>query len=281
MLKPRWSNRRAVLLTALTAVIAIIAIFPVYWMVVSSLLPTSETLSTKPPLLPNPFSLNFAQYLEVFTQSTVLQWFMNSVIVTVGSVVISMVVSTLAGYSLSRMRSHGQTAAGFTMLLTRVLPGTLLVIPLFITFSSLGLLNSLLGLILANCTVIIPFAVWLMKGFFDSIPRELEQAAMVDGCTIFAAFRRVVLPLTLPGLAATTAYAAVLSWSDYLFAKTFIQDRDLWTITLGSASFVGEHAVDWNSLMAVGIIAIIPVAILFLFLEPLLVKGLAGGSVKG
>lgn len=271
----------SVILAVVAGVIALVSIFPVYWMVVSSLLPTSRTLSQNPPLLPMPTELNFYEYVDVFTQSPVALWFLNSAIVTVGSVGISMLVSTLAGYSLSRMNSRGQSAAGLSMLLTRVLPGTLLVIPLFITFSGLHLLNSLFGLILANCTVIVPFAVWLMKGFFDSIPRELEQAAMIDGCTILGAFWRVVLPLTLPGLAATTAYAAVLSWSDYLFVKTFITDRQLWTLTLGSASFVGEHAVDWNGLMAVGIIAIVPVAILFLFLEPLLVKGLAGGAVKG
>lgn len=268
-------------LTALAGVVALVSIFPVYWMVVSSLLPTSKTLSQSPPLLPAATELNFSEYVDVFKRSPVAQWFINSMIVTVGSVGISMLVATLAGYSLSRMKSRGQSAASLTMLLTRVLPGTLLVIPLFITFSALHMLNTRIGLVLANCTVIVPFAVWLMKGFFDSIPRELEQAAMIDGCTILGAFRRVILPLTLPGLAATTAYAAVLAWSDYLFAKTFIQERQLWTMTVGSASFVGEHSVDWNGLMAVGIIAVVPVAVLFLFLEPLLVKGLAGGAVKG
>ncbi len=280
-MRTRRAGARRTLIAAVVVLFAVVGLFPIYWMVVSALLPTSETLSTDPPIIPNPASLEFGNVIDVVTDSELPTWFLNSVVTTVGSVAVSMVVATFAGYSLSRMRGRLQDAAGASMLLTRVLPGTLLVIPLFVTFSTLHLLNTLWAVILANCTVIIPFAVWLMKGFFDSIPRELEEAAVIDGCGVFGAFRRVVLPLTRPGLAATTAYAFVLAWSDYLFAKTFLQDRELWTLTLGSSSFVGEHAVDWNSLMAVGVIAIIPVALVFLLLEPLLVKGLASGSVKG
>ena len=280
-MRKRNSPARRLVIAGVVVLFAVVGLFPIYWMLVSALLPTSETLSTEPPLLPNPVSLDFSYFSEVLTGSQLPTWFLNSTLTTVGSVFLSMLVSTFAGYSLSRMRGRLQDAASASMLLTRVLPGTLLVIPLFVVFSSLHLLNTLWSIILANCTVIIPFAVWLMKGFFDSIPKELEEAAVIDGCGVFGAFARIVLPLTRPGLAATTAYAFVLAWSDYLFAKTFLQDRDLWTLTLGSASFVGEHSVNWNSLMAVGIIAIIPVAILFLFLEPLLVKGLASGSVKG
>lgn len=272
---------RRIVIAGVVVVFAVVGLFPIYWMVVSALLPTSETLSITPPLIPSPASIDLGYFTDVLTNSELPTWFLNSTLTTIGSVLVSMVVATLAGYSLSRMRGRLQDAASASMLLTRVLPGTLLVIPLFVVFSSLHLLNTLWAIILANCTVIIPFAVWLMKGFFDSIPKELEEAAVIDGCGVFGAFARIVLPLTRPGLAATTAYAFVLAWSDYLFAKTFLQDRGLWTLTLGSASFVGEHAVNWNSLMAVGIIAIIPVAILFLFLEPLLVRGLASGSVKG
>ncbi|MFV0406384.1 MAG: carbohydrate ABC transporter permease [Propioniciclava sp.] len=274
----RWHQ---VVYLVLALLIAVICFFPIYWMLVSSLLPTSKVLSTNPAIIPALADVNVAAYREVFGRSNVAVWFRNSVIVTVGSVGLSMVVSILAGYALSRMKSRGQTVAGIAMLLTRVLPATLLVIPLYITYSSLHLLDSLWGLILANCTVIIPFSVWLMKGFFDSIPFELEEAASIDGCGIFGAFWRVVLPLTLPGLGATTAYAFVLAWSDYLFVRTFIRDQNLWTMTVGAASFIGEHAVEWASLMAVGVIGILPVAVIFLFLEPLLVRGLAGGAVKG
>lgn len=270
-----------VLLLTVAIVVAVVAISPIYWMVVSSLVPSSKVLSTNPTLIPALDDLSISAYVNVFTRSDVGTWFINSVIVTTGSVAISMVMSVLAGYSLSRMKSKGQAIAGVSMLLTRVLPGTLLVIPLFITYSSLHLLNSRFGLVLANCTVIIPFAVWLMKGFFDSIPFDLEEAASIDGCGIGGAFWRIVLPLTLPGLGATTAYAFVLAWSDYLFVRTFIQDSGLWTMTVGAASFIGENAVDWASLMAVGVLGIVPVAVVFLFLEPLLVRGLAGGAVKG
>src|SRR5690625_2692267 len=255
-MRKRSNPARRLVIAGVVVLFAVVALFPIYWMLVSALLPTSETLSTEPPLIPNPAGLDFSYFSEVLTGSQLPTWFLNSTLTTVGSVFLSMLVSTFAGYSLSRMRGRLQDAASASMLLTRVLPGTLLVIPLFEVFSSLHLLNTLWSIILANCTVIIPFAVWLMKGFFDSIPKELEEAGGIDGCGVFVAFARIVLPLTRPGLAATTAYAFVLAWSNYLFAKTFLQDRELWTLTLGSASFVGEHSVNWNSLMAVGIIAI-------------------------
>jgi multiple sugar transport system permease protein len=151
---------------------------------------------------------------------------------------------------------------------------------MYIIFIKLKMINSFGALILANVSAITPFSTWMMKGFYDAIPREMEEAAMIDGCSWFGTLRRIVLPLTLPGLAAVTIYAAILSWNEYLFARTLVYDPNKWIFTVGIASFVGEHSTDWSSLMAAGVIFIIPIIILFFFLEPYLVSGLTSGSVK-
>jgi multiple sugar transport system permease protein len=186
----------------------------------------------------------------------------------------------MAGYSLSRFRTKAQQAAGVTLLVSKMLPSTLIVIPFFVMFSSFKLINSPLALMLANASVGVPFATWMMKGFFDSIPRELEEAAMVDGCTPLTALLRIILPLARPGVSAAAIYLAIVTWSDLVFARTLMQDSTKWTLPVGLSSFVGEYQVEWANLMAVGAISLIPVVILFILLEPFLVSGLTQGGVK-
>lgn len=260
---------------------ALILLFPLYWMFVSSILPSSLVLSRQPPLIPPLGSISFAPYREILTRKPILTWFYNSIVVTIGSAGLSMAVSTFAGYSLSRFRTRAQSFMGFFLLLNRMLPGTLLVIPFYVMFTRIHLINNPLALILANTTAIVPFSTWMMKGFFDAIPVQLEEAAMVDGCTPLRSMFEVILPLTAPGLAAMGMYSALLSWSDFLFARTLITDPNHWTMTVGTASFIGEHMIDWNSLMAAGIISVAPIIFLFLFLERFLVSGMTSGSVKG
>ena len=160
-----------------------------------------------------------------------------------------------------------------------MLPSSLIVIPFFIAFSTFGLIDSRWGLILANAAVGVPFATWLMKGFFDGIPREIELAAMLDGCSGMQAMWYVVLPLAKPGLAACAIYVAIVAWSDFVFARTLVSSPDLWTLTVGMQSFLGEYLVDWSSLMAVGVLSLAPVFVLFLLLEPFLVSGMTQGAV--
>lgn len=260
--------------------LAIVILFPVYWMVVTSLLPTSIVLSRDPPLFPPLGSASFAAYAEVFERKPVLRWFFNSAAVTCGSVAIALVVSTLAGYSLSRYRTRGQQAAGFVLLLSKMLPPTLIVIPFFIMFTTFGMINSLWGLMLANAAVGVPFASWLLKGFFDGIPQELEQAAMIDGCSELGAMWRITLPLARPGMAASAVYLAIVAWADFVFARTLVSKPDNWLLTVGLQSFVGEHAVDWTMLMAAGSLSLLPVLVLFLLLEPFLVSGMTQGAVN-
>ena len=258
-----------------------ILLFPIYWMVMTSLVPSRTLLTENPPLFPALGDISFDAYTEVVSGRPILTWLGNSALSTLGAALVSTLVSTLGGYSLSRFRTRGQQAMGFSLLVSRVLPGTLLIIPLFMVFATSHLINNLWSVILVNIAATVPFTTWLMKGFIDSVPVEIEQAAMIDGCSRLEALRLVVLPVLLPGIAATFTYASILTWGDFLFARTLMSNPDGWTITVGIASFIGEFSVDWSGLMATGLLSTIPMVILFLFLEPFLARGMTAGAVKG
>jgi multiple sugar transport system permease protein len=262
-----------------TLAVAAAVLFPIYWMLLTSLLPSELTRSRAPVLLPPLSALSFDAFVAVLARKPVLTWLVNSMAVTVGATALSLAIATLAGYSLSRFKSRAQQGAGFALLVSKMLPASLIVIPFFIGFSTLGLIDSRAGLMLANAAVGVPFATWLMKGFFDSIPREIELAAMLDGCNGAQAVWYVVLPLARPGLAACAMYLAIVTWSDFVFARTLVSNPDLWMLTVGMQSFLGEYLVDWPSLMAVGTLSLAPVFVLFLLLEPFLVSGMTQGAV--
>ena len=268
-------------LLAIAIVAAVVLLFPVYWMVMTSIIPSRLLLTSSPPLVPPLGSASLDAYTDVIQGRPILQWLGNSALSTVGAAVISTAISTLAGYSLSRFRSRGQQTMGFTLLFSRMLPGTLLIIPIFVLFSTSGLTNNLWSVILVNIAATVPFTTWLMKGFIDTVPIEIEQAAMIDGCSRLRALWHVVTPLLLPGLAATFTYASILTWGDFLFARTLMSNPQGWTITVGIASFIGEYSVDWSGLMAVALMSTAPMVILFIFLEPFLSRGMTAGAVKG
>ena len=273
-------RRRRIALCALAAAACVVLLFPFYWMLMTAMLPTSVVLSRAPPLLPPWSQLSLHAFAAAFARKPLATWMTNSLIVTLGATALSLVIAALAGYSLSRFRTRAQEYTGLTLLFTKMLPGSLIVIPFFIMASTFGLIDSLWALMLANAAVGVPFATWLLKGFFDGIPRELEQAAMIDGCGRFSAFLYVIVPLARPGLAACAIYLAILTWSDFVFARTLINDEARWTITTGLVSFIGEHGIDWPELMAAGAMSILPMAVLFLLLEPFLVSGMTTGAQR-
>ena len=262
------------------ALLCLVFLFPFYWMLVTAVLPTSQVLAREPALVPSLADISLRAFAVAFERKPLATWLTNSLLVTVGATTISLVISALAGYSLSRFRTRAQEITGLTLLLTKMLPGSLIVIPFFIMASTFHLIDSLFALMLANAAVGVPFATWMLKGFFDGIPRELEQAAMLDGCGHLTAFLYVVVPLARPGLAACAIYLAILSWSDFVFARTLINDQARWTITTGMVSFIGEHGIDWPALMAAGVISLAPMVVLFLLLEPFLVSGMTAGSQR-
>lgn len=273
-------SRRPLLWTLGVALLCAVLLFPFYWMLVTAVLPTAQVLAREPTLVPALSDISLRAFAVAFERKPLATWLANSLIVTVGATSISLVIASLAGYSLSRFRTRAQELTGLTLLLTKMLPGSLIVIPFFIMASTFHLIDSLWALMLANAAVGVPFATWLLKGFFDGIPRDLEQAAMIDGCSHLSAFVFIIVPLARPGLAACAIYLAILSWSDFVFAKTLVNDQARWTITTGMVSFIGEHGIDWSALMAAGIISLAPMVVLFLLLEPFLVSGMTSGSQK-
>jgi multiple sugar transport system permease protein len=259
--------------------LALVVLFPIYWIAMTAVLPTEIMLSRNPPLLPPFDSLSFAAYPEIFARKPILTWLANSVTVVIGTLGVTIAASAMAGYSLSRYSTKAQQAMGFGLLASKMLPGSLIIIPFFILFSKVGLIETKTGVILANSAIAVPFATWLLKGFFDAIPRELEQAAMIDGCNEWQAFRHIVLPLARPGLAASAAYVAIVTWADLVFARTLMSKPENWLMTVGLQSFMGEYLVEWSALMAAATVSLLPMLILFFLLEPFLVKGMTQGSL--
>ncbi|MBZ6077214.1 carbohydrate ABC transporter permease [Microvirga puerhi] len=254
-------------------------VFPIYWLFITAISPPDQLR-----VLPPRFWPEFPRW-EVFGQimrdRPVLLWLGNSALAALGSVILSMTVSVLAGYSLSRFRVRGGQSLGLFILTAKMLPATLLVIPLFGIFRTLDLIGSLWSIILAHATLIVPFTTWMLKGYFDTIPRELEQAAMVDGCSPLGAMARVILPVSAPGLAATALYGFVLSWSDYAYARTFLTNAQTnWTANLGITTMKGEYISNWGDISAASILVALPVLLIYLFLERYLVGGLTAGAEK-
>ena len=275
----RASRRQRALCLLLALLIAGLVLFPVYWMLMTAVTPVSLILSRSPPLLPTPGSLSFQAFATVLERRPFLLWTFNSALVGLVSSILSLFLAVLAGYALSRFPRNSVRAAGAALLLGKLAPPSLVIIPLFITFSVTGLLDTYVGLVLAHVATGVPLAAWLMKGFFDRIPPEIEQAAAIDGCTRLGALRRVVLPLAAPGLASTFAYLLLVSWGEFVFGRTLMTSPGHRVLTVGLQSFAGEYQVDWPALMAAGSLTLVPIVLLFVALEPFLVGGLNRGAL--
>ncbi len=272
------TTKRAISLAALI-LFAAITLFPIYWMVMTAVMPPARILSRDPALLPEFGALTLDGFFSAIERRPLFTWLINSLVVALAATAASLFVSALAGYSLSRWQNSPQHILGASLLLSKLIPSGLIIIPLFIMFNFTGLIDSYGGLVLAHMTAGVPLATWLLKGFFDRIPRELEQAATIDGCSQLQAMRLIVLPLARPGLAACAVYLMIISWGEFIFARTLMTDRDHLVLTVGLQSFVGEQMVDWAGLMAAGTISLLPVIILFVILEPFLVSGMTKGGL--
>jgi multiple sugar transport system permease protein len=268
---------RVALYTTVVVVVGLL-FFPIYWMFNTSLAPQDQ-LYVYPPKLFHPHA-TFAAYVKIFRERPIARWMVNSSVVVALTSLSALTVSVLAGYSLSRFRVRGAGSLGYLLLASRMLPTTLLIIPLFVFMSGLKLTNTLWSVVIANVTFIMPFATWMLKGYFDSIPRELEEAAYIDGTSRLGALVKVTMPLAAPGVAATTLYSAILAWDEYLFARTFLTTNSVWTISIGLGSFRGEYITYWNEVMAASLVGTLPIIVIFLLLEKQLVGGLTAGAVK-
>jgi multiple sugar transport system permease protein len=264
---------------AAIVLVCALSLFPLYWMFITAVTPEARLLQYPPVFVPA--APDLSAFERVFTTGPLVQWLLNSAILTIGSMAAALVISVFAGYSLSRFNSRFADALALMLLATKMIPATLLMVPLYVMFKDWGMSDSRVGLIVAYTTFEIPFATWMLKGYFDSLPRELEQAAEVDGCSPFTAFFRVTLPLAGPGIAAAAIASAVLAWGDYDFARGLLASQSKWPVTVGINSLFGEHVVHWNDIMASSLVSILPVIALFVLVERYIVAGMTSGAVKG
>lgn len=257
----------------------LITVFPVFWILMSSFKSATEINLTPPRWFPTSF--NLSSYKNVLTERSFGLYFKNSAIVSIGTTFLTMVLATTAGYGFSRFNFKGRKTIFIVVLMTTMFPAVLLIIPYFLMMRKLGLLNTHFAYIWSYTTFSLPFSIWMMKGYFESVPHEIDEAGLVDGCNWFSTFWRLCMPIAAPGMAATAIYSFLLAWNHYLFALALTTRPDKYLIPVGIASLVGEYWTDWSSLMAASMLSIIPVVIFNIFLERHLVKGMTAGAVKG
>jgi multiple sugar transport system permease protein len=253
------------------------AAFPIYWMLLVSVSANGAALTWPPSLLPDFGALNFGAYRYILTETLAPAWLGNSILIAVVSTILTILIATPAGYALSRASGAEKDVLGYAILLSKMIPGTLLLAPLYIMFHGAGILNSVFAVILANTSYTVPFATWMMKSYIDGIPRELEEAALVDGDTPLTAVIRVIAPICAPSLAAVTLYVFIVSWNDFIYARTFLAGGAKSTITVGATTFVGDYILEWNTVMAACVIAILPILMIFLWLQKYFVRGITAG----
>ncbi|MCZ7467533.1 carbohydrate ABC transporter permease [Rhizobium rhizogenes] len=255
------------------------ALFPLFWLLKVSVTPNDLLYSEGVRMWPS--RATWDHYLFVIENSAFPTFFKNSVIVAGSTAIAVTILSSLSGYALSRFRFKGKYWIVALMLITQMFPLVMLVAPIFKMLSPLGLTNSLTGLVIVYTAFNVPFATFLMQSFFDGIPKDLEEAAMIDGASRFTAFRQIILPLTLPGIAATLGFVFTAAWSELLFALMLISGNQSATFPVGLLTFVSKFSVDFGQMMAAGVLALIPACLFFLLIQRYLVQGLTAGAVKG
>lgn len=269
---------RKIFVYFLVIVIAIYSFLPIYWMFVSAFRPPKE-LFAQPSLIPQSFTFEYFNILLDLTDFPIN--FMNSLIVTIFTTIITLFCAIPMAYVMTRFKIWGKDLLANTMLGAYMFPPMLLAIPLYTIFVKMGLDNTLLSLVIAHTTITLPLGVWLLGGFFKTLPFEIEQSAMIDGCTRFQAFRLVVLPLSLPGLITVSIFSFLLSWTDYTYALMLITSDAKKTIPVGLTSMLGSYDIRWGEIMAGSTIIALPLLITFVFLSRYFIKGLAAGAMKG
>jgi len=257
----------------------LIVLFPFFWMTITSFKNEDQMRSLVSMFWPSPFVTD--NYRQLLGKTDFLAWYKNSIIVAVSSTLAATAIGTIGAYALARLRFLGRAFMSSAVLITYLVPPSILFIPLYAQIRSLGLADSLTGLIAAYPSFTVPFVTWLLMGYFESIPEELEESAMIDGATRFGAFYRVVLPLAAPGLLAAALYAFTQAWNEFLYALVFITDVKLRTLPVGLSTFIMGDVYGWGYLMAGAVLTTLPVIAAYIYLQKYMVEGLTAGSVKG
>jgi len=286
-MKARPSRRRPILVrrrladagvVLLTLAGAGLVLFPIFWMGLASVRPVAEVLAYPPEWIPQEFTLQY--YQDLFKTDEYVQYLRNSYIVAGGTTLWSLFLAAMAAYGFSRYKVPGGRAILLGMLALYMMPGVSLVLPYFRISMGLHLYDTRLGLILAYSSFVLPMATWLLKGYMDSIPIDLEEAALVDGATRMGALRRILLPLVAPGLVATGTMGFLGAWNEYFFAVVLTSSIKAQTLTVGIGRFFGQYTRDWNGIMALTTFASLPLLLIFVLIQRWVVQGMTAGAVK-
>ena len=270
--------------TVLTHMVLILAcmaaLYPVLWVVKMALTPGQAFVMSGNPL---PTEVSFEHFEHIFTMNDGVFWrqLRNSLLIAIVTTIVGVVLACTAAYSFSRFRFPGRQVGMAAFLVTQMFPGVVMAIPLYILLDELGLLNSITGLVLVYSTTAIPFCVWTLKGYFDTIPRDLEEAAIMDGATQWVIFTRIVLPLARPAIVVTALFSFMTAWNEFILAATFLSDETMFTLPVMLQRFVGDYSTQWGSFAAGAVLVSLPVMALFFALQRHLVGGLTSGGVKG
>jgi N,N'-diacetylchitobiose transport system permease protein len=272
--RPRWISH------TIAIVFSVVWIFPVYWMVNTAFKPRSESMTSTPLFLPGHPTIH--NFIVAFTQGDFLIYLRNSVIVVAGAVIFSILLGLFASAALSRFSFRGRRQIMVLILVVQMLPGSALLIPQFLIFSQIGLIGTYVGLMLAYVAAVLPFTIWVMRGFFLAVPVEVEEAARIDGASTWQVLTRVLFPLVMPGVIASGVFAFISAWNDYLVAYTFMQDQSHYTLPVWLASFTTQTTgTDFGGQMAASVLFSLPVVVFFMIIQRNLVSGMSAGAVKG
>lgn len=273
----RKHKYRSMALYITIVVVIMLIVFPYYWMIKESI-DRGSIFKYPPDLFPRKVSLE--SYRSIIEERPLLQWFANTFLVAILTTAITLSAALLSGYSLSRFQNRTNRVIGFVFLSTQMLPATLLVIPMFVIFRSLNLIDNLFSLVLANTAFALPMGLWMMKGFIDGIPREIDEAGRIDGCNRMQILIKLIVPLVGPGMVAVAVFAFILAWGDFFFARNLISSQSKWLVSVGLSSFVGEYSIQWDQMLSAAVMFSLPPVLFYLFFERYLVKGLTMGAVK-
>ncbi|MFC8454092.1 sugar ABC transporter permease [Kitasatospora sp. NPDC057223] len=279
---PRTRRRRratsSVSLHGGLSVMAFVAAFPVLWIAYISLGADKFDYQHPGRILDHP---SLSNYGHVLTETNFGTWMLNSVVVALGTTVIGVLIAASAGYAVSRMRFLGRGTLMYTFLLTQMFPVAVLMVPLYKIMANLGLLDTYSGLILIYCSTAVPYCAWLLKGYFDTIPVDIDEAGRIDGLSPFGTFWRLVLPLARPGLSVAAFYTFITAWGEVAYASHFMLSEDKYTLAVGLQTYVSQFNSQWNFMAATSVLIAIPAALVFYVVQKHLVAGMTAGSTKG
>jgi multiple sugar transport system permease protein len=269
---------RTAMMVFLVAV-TVYALFPFFWMVMSSVKTERELRTVPPTFFPSEYT--FSHYRDVFTRTNIPRYFVSSTIIATGSTSLALVIAVLAGYGFSRFRFRGRTMLINGVLSSQMIPTAAMIVPLFLTLRTLGLVNTHIGLILAYLVFTVPLSVWMMTNYFYSISASIEEAATIDGASRMQCLLHIVLPVSTPGILATGIYNFIASWNEFIFALVFATDKRVMTLPIGLAEFTFEFQIDWGGLMAASVLMTLPIVVIFFVLQRHFISGLTAGATKG